>query len=114
MEDLIEKTSKPADTRDFFDQLKEVQEKGKRAGIEITVGEGGTVAKNREDVAIEGAQGVVREGKEVLKDARLLLKEITDDVIIPRMRVESGISKTGLLTDKDKQAYYDRIGLKLT
>ena len=110
LEDLLGKTTTP-DKKDFFDQLQEVQTKGKLAGIEITVGQGSKVAKDREEVAIDAAQGVVSEGKEVLKDARLLVKEISEGIVLPRMRVDSGVSKTGLLSDKDKMAYYEKLGL---
>lgn len=110
LEDLLGKTTTP-DKKDFFDQLQEVQTKGKLAGIEITVGQGSKVAKDREEVAIDAAQGVVSEGKEVLKDARLLVKEISEGIVLPRMRVDSGASKTSLLSDKEKMAYYEKLGL---
>ena len=108
--DLMEELPKmPQDPLEF---LSEAKRRAEALGIEVSFGGGGKdTARSREELQVKTADSVIGEIRGLSKEARDFMRQFGDSVILPRMKVETGVSKTGPMTTTERTKYYKDLGI---
>lgn len=109
-QDLLEKYNQT--TKDPIEFLAEAKRKAAELGIEFNFGGGNSTAKSREELQVKTADAVINEIRAATKEGREFLKEFGDTVILPRMKVETGLTKTSPMTGAERTKYYADLGIK--
>jgi len=98
---------KPPEPKDTVEEY--IASKTKLEGAGILKPPTAAEAKSREELRTRAQSKVLDHLDKAAESVRTTFDQIKDSVIIPRMRVESGVSNVASLSEKERADYYNRL-----